>query len=390
MNVDIDSIKKGMLAKYPFFGSVVASINLEELKGLRSLENDGSTIYFDPDVLDEMSKDKQIFLFTHEICHIAFNHAYRSIGKNIELWRYATDAVVNAFLEDDGYVIPASSITEKTLRHNGLEIHDLINFSSEEIYDELVKLKQKDQEGRQSTDDSKDEPPGEEEDELVDTNENEVTETLEDIDDKDEIKDDPESEKTTSEGTNNSGIRETDNVVNNKPLVEWRLWLREALNMNVDWTYKNAVVEDGIVRPHLESYPEPETEILLDTSGSIDESLLKNFLRECKYVLQESKVKVGCFDDEFYGWTEIETVDDIDNLDYIGGGGTNFNAAVGAFTKRAENKIVFTDGLALNPDTVIDALWILIGETDIDPPGGRVIHFTEEQARKLYGERSSL
>ena len=57
----------------------------------------------------------------------------------------------------------------------------------------------------------------------------------------------------------------------------------------------------------------PETEIVLDTSGSINEILLKNFLRECKNILQHTKLKVGCFDTEFYGFHEIRTEEDIEN-----------------------------------------------------------------------------
>ena len=54
-----------------------------------------------------------------------------------------------------------------------------------------------------------------------------------------------------------------------------------------------------------------ETEIVLDTSGSIDDKLLRNFLRECKNILNFYKIKVGCFDTKFYGFTEIKNMKDI-------------------------------------------------------------------------------
>ena len=130
--------------------------------------------------------------------------------------------------------------------------------------------------------------------------------------------------------------------------------------------------------------PRPETEIVLDTSGSIDETLLRNFLRECKNILQTSKVKVGCFDTQFYGFTEIKDVSDIDNLEFYGGGGTNFDAAVNAFTRRVENKIIFTDGDADMPSTPIDAIWIVFGGIKINPVGGKAIHIDDEQLDRLY------
>ena len=128
----------------------------------------------------------------------------------------------------------------------------------------------------------------------------------------------------------------------------------------------------------------PETEIVLDTSGSINEVLLKNFLRECKNILQHSKVKVGCFDTKFYGFHEIRTEEDIEKMRFQGGCGTDFNAAVGAFSRRVENKIVFTDGKASMPEMPIDAIWIVFGDKKINPKGGRVIYITQEQLEKLY------
>ena len=111
----------------------------------------------------------------------------------------------------------------------------------------------------------------------------------------------------------NRDIRTVNNIGTAKPLIDWRYVLREAIKYDVDWSYKNATLEDGVVNANLEEQPMPETEIVLDTSGSINEVLLKNFLRECKNILQHTKLKVGCFDTEFYGFHEIRTEEDIEN-----------------------------------------------------------------------------
>ena len=111
--------------------------------------------------------------------------------------------------------------------------------------------------------------------------------------------------------------------------------------------------------------------------------LLKNFLRECKNILQHTKLKVGCFDTKFYGFHDIRTEEDIENMKFVGGGGTNFNAAVNAFSRQVENKIIFTDGCADMPDMTINAIWIVFGDKKIDPKGGRVINITKEQLDRL-------
>lgn len=182
--------------------------------------------------------------------------------------------------------------------------------------------------------------------------------------------------------TNESNLKVEDIGVA-KPLIRWRRLLKENINFNVDWSYKNATIEDGVLTSHLEYLPSPLTEILLDTSGSISETLLKNFLRECKNILMTSKVKAGCFDTKFYGFYPIRNLNDIDNMPFKGGGGTDFDVAVNAFSKRVENKIIFTDGCAPLPEKYLDAIWVVFGRYAFYPKGGKVIYINEEELKRL-------
>lgn len=43
-------------------------------------------------------------------------------------------------------------------------------------------------------------------------------------------------------------------------------------------------------------------------------------------------------------------------MKFIGGGGTNFDVTVNAFSRRCENKIIFTDGYASMPNILINAI----------------------------------
>ncbi len=95
--------------------------------------------------------------------------------------------------------------------------------------------------------------------------------------------------------------------------------MKEATKYNEELTRKNARVRYGTFRYRINEVPIIETEIVLDTSGSISEKMLKNFLRECRYIIEESKVKVGCFDTKFYGFHEIKSLKDIDEMEYAGG-----------------------------------------------------------------------
>ena len=188
------------------------------------------------------------------------------------------------------------------------------------------------------------------------------------------------SKQASQAGTStNRDIRTVNDIGTAKPLIDWRYVLRETTKYD-----KNATLEDGVVSANLEEQPMPETEIVIDTSGSINEVLLKNFLRECKNILQHTKLKVGCFDTEFYGFHEIRTEEDIEKMRFEGGGGTDFDVAVGAFSRRVENKIIFTDGEASMPDMPLDAIWIVFGNRKIYPNGGKVIYIDEKQFERVY------
>lgn len=525
MKYDIAALKRKMLVKYPFFGSVVASVDYKENKGIPTAGTDGKTIYYNPDFLESLSVEQQTFVFAHEVCHIAFNHILRSEGKDPQIWNTATDAVINAFLKRDGL----------KMIDGGVDIAEAINYDAEQLYEKLLDEK-KQQQGNQSQQqngqqgqnsqqqsgqqssqqqqqsqggsgenqneqnqngqsqnsqnqesqqqngqsgggssgeeqpDQKEQTGGQsggssseqseqqekgsstggtsgEQDEHEETKEDvghdthsmwedavkkhkeeqskgkkkeslfdklfnkDKTEKKEDktevekkqeecegLGEKDAFKKNLEEKKreleelkeaiakqaTQAGTTTNRDIRTVTDIGRAKPLIDWRYVLREAIKYDVDWSYRNAYIEDGVVSANLEEQPMPETEIVLDTSGSINEVLLKNFLRECKNILQHSRVKVGCFDTEFYGFHEIRTEEDIENMRFQGGGGTDFDVAVGAFSRRVENKIIFTDGEASMPEKPMDAIWIVFGGTKINPRGGRVIDITEEQLERLY------
>lgn len=496
MKCDIVALKRKMLVKYPFFGSIVTNVDYKEQKSILTAGTDGKTIYYNPEYLKSLSTEEQTFIFAHEVCHIAFNHILRSEGKDPELWNIATDAVINQFLKRDGLKMASG----------GVDIAEAINYNAEQFYEKLLQEKQQGQEessnsqnenneqqsesskqgnktgkssqtqgesnqdnsqqnqennssntqnennqqqssqsqgqSNQSQKQSNGEPEkdsqeeqkqnighdthsmwadavkkhkeekeksssGKAEEKSQNNQEKEKKkeeelekkqEELENMGEKDAFKKNREEKKKQLEelkeaiskqasqagSKTNSIVREVNDIGTSKPIVDWRYVLREAIKYEVDWSYQNATIEYGVVTPNLEEQPMPETEIVLDTSSSIAEVLLKNFLRECKNILKYSKLKVGCFDTKFYGFHDIKTEEDIEKMRFEGGGGTDFTVAINAFSRRVENKIIFTDGEASMPDTPLDAIWMVFGSKKINPKGGKVIHITKEQLDKLY------
>ena len=428
MKSDIEMLKRKMLVKYPFFGSIVTNIGYKESKDIIAAATDGKTIYYNPDFLDELSISEQTFIFAHEVCHIAFNHILRSENKDHDLWNIATDAVINQFLKRDGLTMVQGSVN----------IKEAINYDAEALYEKLLQDKHQDKEqnsqseqnNSQSQNQSNESKQKENKQSLEsDKSKQDVghdshdlwkqavkkhkeksikekkdktelekkQEELKKVGEKDAFKKNLEEKKKQLEGlkeeilkqslqastSTNSAVRSISDIGTSKPIIDWRYALREAIKYDVDWSYKNAEIEDGVVSANLEEQPIPETEIVLDTSGSINNKLLRGFLRECKNILKQSRLKMGCFDTKFYGFNEIRTLSDIDNMILEGGGGTNFQVAVNAFTRRVKNKIIFTDGCASMPNTSIDVIWIVFGNKKINSKNGRVIYIDKDTLNRM-------
>lgn len=479
--MNIELIKEKLLMKYPTFGGILANTKFIKSNKVSTAGTDGKNIYYNESFIENLDSSKQLFVFAHEVCHIAFDHINRSKNKNPHFWNLATDSVINAFLIKDGlvpiegfvdnpdaYNCDSESYYQKLLKEqeeknkikdnkkkndkNGtnsinqntsssdeqldkennninnnseIENHDLWNSNEDKKHEDKNKNTSNEVENSNSTEEINSgksilekikEIIGKIKSKLINKKPNESEKQAENKKDQDEIDNKNEDIKRFAEmgekqvfkenrealkkelekfrdelkdyqnavgKETDSLTREIDEIENSTKLVDWRRILKESIKEDADWTYKNATIEYGVITPHLDDIPKSETEILLDTSGSVDKNLLKNFMRECLNVLKSSKIKVGCFDTEFYGFNEIRSYKDIEDFHFVGGGGTDFEVAVNSFTKRVENKIVFTDGMDEDPKKYMNAIWIVFGEYKINPPGGKVIYLDKDQLEKL-------
>lgn len=444
MSVDIDTIKRKLLIKYPTFGSVIANLEFQASKDIATAGTDGKVLLYNPEFVSGLSDKERTFLFAHEVCHVAFEHIFRREGKDSRLWNIATDSVINALLKQDGLL----------MIEGGVDIPEAVNYDAEEMYNKLLEKKKKQQEqqgsqgnqGQQSSQGGQGQQNSQEQteeqadvghdthslwDRAIEERKKEQQEqanqkakkekdgktTTKDKEKQDDIEQKEQqtnefvekgeketfkqnkierrkqlqelSKELAEQSSHEAGIQRQGKKLSDigiaTPLIDWRKLLRQAVKYDEEWTRKNARMRNGYFRHRVEEIPIPETEILLDTSGSVSETLLRNFLRECKNILANSKVKVGCFNTEFHGFTELRRVEDIDNMSFTIGGGTDFNAAVDAFSRRVPNKIIFTDGEAPMPEKAVrNVIWIVFGNQQINPKGGKVININGEQLRKLY------
>jgi len=385
---DFNKIYKKLLVRLPVLRDYQDKVSFIESKNVRTASTSGTIIFYNSEFFSSISKDEQLFTLAHEFLHIILKHIPRLKGKDIEIWNYATDAVINQMLLKMGFHMPLGLI----------DCPDAINYSSEEYY-EMIKnrpdceeLMDKYRDKRSNEEhitthetwsiepceiepaskdnsDSLDKLPNISEKDLLEKNKELVHRENSDYVDR------INNESTLKTAGNESGS--LDNIGEAQPAIDWTLFLQKYKRkiISADYNLNNGEFnEEGFYVYPYEVKRGCDVEIVIDTSISVDDNMIRAFLRECKNIFNETKIKIGCFDTKFYGFHEINSLEDIDNFVIEGRGCTDFNPAVEAFSPKSNVKIIFTDGGASVPNKAADIIWLLWEKKEFNPPGGTVLY----------------
>lgn len=423
----IEETKKLILSRYPRFGSDIAKASIiyeSDDPTLKTASTDGKNIYVNPTYFASLSKEDRMFLIAHEFMHIKFGHIHRMVDKNGKprnsyLWNIATDAIINANLERDGFKIKKGYVNRP----------DALHYTAEEYYELLLREDKKNNQQNQNNQQNNQHQQKDSQNKQQNSEQRQHTESdhsrwsqssqnksqsqssaLEtpqgggegEQDERQEFKQN-RTERTSKAKQKLERMRkevfegfdkqaqakklELDNLGTSKKEIDWRLLLRREIEKTETiWTQRRSIAENNYAYRLEENDIEEETmtEAMIDISGSVEPNLVRAFLRIVKQLIKHSSLKVGFFNTRIYDFMEITSDKDIDALSITGGGGTDFNVAVKAFTKKSEiNKIIFTDGgEGVMPTADLkkeNVLWVVYGNKNFKPCCGKVIHITREE-----------
>ncbi len=330
--IDTDRIREALCEHFPDWSAWISRVEFLDVNGVQPVDNDGRSVLFNSLILRYHTEETQKFYFAQQLLHLRLQHCARGMGRYRRLWKRASDATVNEMLREDGFAVPASILPNPL--YSGK--------SAEEIYNILLDEAEID-------DEAEDLPP--------------------------ELIPQPVKPEQSQAGKNTQGsMREIDDPGLAAAVRGLAELLEPSLQLDFDW-FPGDTIRDGMLRDRFRAYPVSHTEIVLDTSASVDSDLLRAFIRGVKALMREDAViRVGCFDTKFYGFHDIVKDADIDALELRGAGGTDFSVAVAAFSGDAENRIIFTDGYAEMPEQRCDCIWVVYGTRPIHPRGGRVLY----------------
>ena len=377
----------GLLLRHPFFGNMATRLKIEEgSEWMGTAATDGRTIYFNREFFTPLTVKQVEFVIAHEILHNVFDHMGRKEGRDAKIFNIAADYCVNGQLVRD-------HIGDHTIK--GITIfHDpkYYGMGAEEVYDRIfdeMDEKELDALG-QLLDDHID--WGNKDGSGQGTNKPSYTkEELKQI--RDEIR------EATMQAAQAAGAGNTPASVQRmiKELTEPKMNWREILRQQIQSTIKN---DYSFMRPNRKGWHMnailPGTQfqetidicVSIDMSGSIGDEQAKDFLTEIKGIMEEYKdfkIKVWCFDTKVYNEQDFDgyTMDEFDNYEVMGGGGTEFDANWDYMKEhdiQPKKFIMFTDGYpwsSWGDENYCDTVFIIHGNDTIVPPFGEHAYYEE-------------
>lgn len=388
----------GLLLRAPFFGNLATRLELVNADSwLGTAATDGRKFYYNTEFVNKLKPKEVEFLFGHEVLHNVYDHMGRSGSRDARLFNCAADFCVNADLIDQRI---GDKITPclYDAKYKG--------WSAEEVYDDLYENAEKIDLGKlleQMVDEHLDgEGDGEGDGDGEGSEGNGKGRPRLSKEERDAIKDEIreallQAAQATGAGNLPAGVKRLIKDLT-KPVVNWRELLEQQIQSTVkddfSWSRPNrrSWHMDAIM-PGMKPGTQIDVCVAIDTSGSISEKDLKDFLSEVKGIMEaydEYKIRVITWDTSVYNPQTFtsENMDDITTYVPGGGGGTDPHC-VWEWLKENDIEpkklIMFTDYcfFGWRPDEVqdyCDTVWVIKGNQQAEPEFGVWAHYEEAKA----------
>ena len=353
----ISKVKSTLIIEQPYFGSIASYLKPVLNEDIKTFQSTPSSFLYNDEYISSLSNEELAFILTNSAMHQAFGHSSRINGRMTWLWTLASDYAINSLLVN-----------------NGLEMPEHINYdmrfddmSAEAIYSTL----------ENEIDDDKHTP--------------EQISQISFEHHKDEEIDDEENLQDMSEQLLNKAKLQGDLPLGIEILVPklfegkitWEDELYDVIEQAVKFDYRlfpanKRYLSLGVALPAL-SGTKVKIVIAIDSSGSIDGSLLSKFLAEVESIMntfENFEIDLLIADAKVQ---EHHILYPGDELSYTikGGGGTNFENTFIYIDENIEDinlLLYFTDGFGKFPDNeaTFETVWILTNE-ELNIPFGRII-----------------
>ena len=370
-----------MLIKAPFFGSLATRLRfIDATKWCPTLATDGKNFYYNRDFVDALAQrnGELEYGIGHEVLHCVYDHMDKTMlgNRDRRLANIAQDYVINLDLTE-------ANIGKKIELVEICHDYQYRGKTWMEVYDELFDQAKK--EGRvqyvQSFDMHLDGDEGQGQGQQNGDNDGTDGPIQYTDEEREQIRQDIQSAtmqaaKAAGSGNLPSGVKRLLSDLLN-PQLDWRellaMQIQSVVKSDYTWmTPSRKGMDAGMYLPGMDRETTIDVAIAIDTSGSISEDMLRDFLSEVKGIMDQYtdfELKLWCFDTAVHNPVRItpDISHELTEYNIQGGGGTEFDCNWDYMKEQGiapKKFIMFTDGYPWNSwgdEHYCDTLFIVHG-----------------------------
>lgn len=350
--IDFSPLKTRLLIDYPFFGTITSAMETVENDNIESFALREGRFEYREGYFENLSEPQRLFALCNAALHEALSHTLRRGNRSPWLWNMACDYAINALLVENGFELPPSVTYDQRFGTLG----------AEEIYAELSREFLDQEQNDRDYDEGREAESAEERLSRA-QRERRLQEALE--------KDDPIQE----------GVMR---LLGSMPVsyVDWRSELRDRIGGHYITDFSlippsKKLLYEGIYLPGAHSR-HLEIAIAIDSSGSVDEVLLSQFITEIESIMESFGsygIELIVCDDRIRSRARFENGDEVSYV-LQGGGGTDFRPVfdeIGMCNSLPSALLYFTDLEGIYPaeEPPYEVIWVIPVAKEI--PFGRII-----------------
>jgi len=376
----ITKAKAGLVLDEPFFASIALRLLIKEDGTCKTAWTDGVSLGYNPEFIESLTLDETKGLIAHEVMHIAALHHVRRQDRDHETWNAAADYAINYLLTNSKFTLPKGAL------------QGFPNEAAEAIYSKLPKPeKQSGGSGsgsNKSKDGSSNSDPGgcgEVRDAPGQDGQKPSEADISKAEAEAKVMIAQASQQAKMCGKLPAHIaRLVEDTL--EPVLDWKELLRRFVDQNAKNDYawmppNKRYIHMGLFMPSLRSQELKNIAVAIDTSGSINQEVLKEFVSELGAIMEayDSNAYVMYVNNALQGVEEFTAYDIPLKLNAQGGGGTDFRPPFNHLEEKGMLPSCFiylTDGQcsSFSNDPNYPVLWCIIGSAErFHPPFGEVI-----------------
>jgi len=371
----IAKAKARLMLEHPYFGTVASSLKLEQNNELLTFLSDGEALRYNSEYIDRLDVAEVEFVMANGAMHAVLKHQHRSAGRTQWLWQTATDYVVNSMLVNNGMQLPEYANYE----------HKFDGMYAEEVYQMLRDEMMNDEFGMEEQIEQIMEGDDVHNENIHMQQENVASPDASEQKPDKSSKDKEEYSSTPSQNSEALSeelkeqfeqIFQKLNRQGNLP-KDLKFVVPEYFSHKVDWRDNMKYLYRGIYLPSLSS-DLLRIVIAVDTSGSVDETLLTTFLGEVNSIMQSYpnyEIDLITADAKIQSHKVFLPGESLD-YEVNGGGGTDFRPVFEYIDQQINYPtllLYFTDGMGTFPkiEPSYDVMWVM--PEDVDVPFGEIM-----------------